>query len=153
MNKYGILLISSFASVSAWADCWSDAAQMYSVDPDLLKAIAWKESKGWTGAIGSPLKDGNVALGLMQINTVHLPVFRKYGVKKNDFFEPCTSIKMGAYVLADCIKAKGANWNAVGCYYGGAGSKAYRAMDGYIADVKVYYKAFRKQSLTTSMDE
>ena len=47
----------------------------------LLKAIAWKESRGWTGAVGPKLKDGNRALGLMQINTIHLPNLARFGIR------------------------------------------------------------------------
>lgn len=146
------ILLSSFFGVaclgvqSAKAECWDEAASMYGHDPYILKAIAWKESKGYVGAVGSLLKDGNRALGLMQINTIHLPVLSKQGINRTDLFDPCTSQKVGAWVLADCLKKKGDIWIAVGCYYGGPASKAYTAMRLYAKDVKKYYEGYKRKA-------
>lgn len=131
---------------SAKAACWDEAANMYGHDPYILKAIAWKESKGYVGAVGSLLRDGNRALGLMQINTIHLPALRKYGITRNDLFDPCTSQKVGAWVLADCLKKKGDIWVAVGCYYGGSASKAYTAMRLYSIDVRKFYENYKRKA-------
>lgn len=128
------------------AQCWNEAAAMYGHDPYLLKAIGWKESKGYVGAVGSLLKDGNRALGVMQINTIHLPELKKHGIYRSDLFDPCTSIKVGAWVLADCLKYYGEVWRSVGCYYGGKYSKAYTAMRNYSLDVKKHYQAYKKQA-------
>jgi hypothetical protein len=38
-------------SDKAAASCWDEAGRSYGIDPLLLKAIAWKESRGWTGAV------------------------------------------------------------------------------------------------------
>lgn len=131
---------------TAKAACWETAAAMYGHDPYLLKAIGWKESRGHIGAVGSLLKDGNRALGLMQINTIHLPALRKQGITRNDLFDPCTSQKVAAWVLADCLKKKGEVWAAVGCYYGGPASKAYSAMRNYANDVRKYYEGYKRQA-------
>lgn len=118
---------------------------MYNIDPLLLKAIAWKESKGHVGAVGSLLPDGNRALGLMQINTIHMPLLQKHGYRKEDLFDACTSQIIGAYVLADCMAKKGRTWAAVGCYYGGSASKAYTAMRVYERDVRKNYEGYKRQ--------
>jgi soluble lytic murein transglycosylase-like protein len=141
-----IALGSVFGFQAVKAECWDEAASMYGHDPYILKAIAWKESKGYVGAVGSLLKDGNRALGLMQINTIHLPALRKQGISRNDLFDPCTSQKVGAWVLADCLKKKGDIWTAVGCYYGGPASKAYTAMKLYAKDVKKYYEGYKAKA-------
>ncbi|WP_080947424.1 lytic transglycosylase domain-containing protein [Moraxella bovoculi] len=122
--------------------CWTEAGQKYDIDPLLLMAIGWKESNGRPNAVGPPLPDGNVALGLMQINTIHLPELRKWGIRRNDLFNPCTSIHVGAYVLRDCINRFGEIWRSVGCYYGGPNSKAYTAMKNYSRDVQKYYASY-----------
>ncbi len=41
--------------VAASATCWDTAGRGYGIDPLLLQAIAWKESRGWTGAVGPKL--------------------------------------------------------------------------------------------------
>ena len=149
----GISLFTAtlFGFQSVKAECWEEAAAMYGHDPYLLKAIGWKESRGHVGAVGSLLKDGNRALGLMQINTIHLPRLNKLGIHRSDLFDACTSQKVGAWVLADCLKKKGDIWVAVGCYYGGPASRAYTAMRGYANDVRRYYEGYkRKEGMPTT---
>lgn len=145
-NQYCCCLIPLLlsASFSAKAECWAEAAEQYSVDPLLLMAIGWKESRGRIASVGPKLKDGNQAIGLMQINTIHLKMLSKYGITKDHLFEPCVSQKVAAYVLADCIKKFGQKWSAVGCYYGGPASQAYKAMRIYENDVKRYYYGYMR---------
>lgn len=129
----------------ASATCWDEAGRGYGIDPLLLKAIAWKESRGWTGAVGPKLKDGNRALGLMQINTIHLPNLARFGIRREHLFDACTSQKVGAWVLADCIQRFGATWKSVGCYYAGPASTNVSAQVEYVRDVQRFYEGYRKQ--------
>ena len=137
-----IVVFIGFSVNSAKANCWEQAGSRYNIDPLLLMAIGWKESRGKPTAVGPPLSDGNVALGLMQINTIHLPRLRTHGIRRDDLFDACTSINVGASVLRDCINKFGNIWRSVGCYYGGPASKAYSAMAGYSADVQRYYQGY-----------
>jgi soluble lytic murein transglycosylase-like protein len=141
-----IAVAALLVPVAASATCWEEAGQWYGIDPLLLKAIAWKESRGWTGAVGPKLPDGNRALGVMQINTIHLPVLSQYGIRREDLFDACTSQKVGAWVLADCIQRFGATWKAVGCYYAGPASKNVAAQVEYVMDVQRYYDGYRRQA-------
>lgn len=136
-----------FLPGKAKASCWEKAGNDYGIDPLLLKAIAWKESRGWSGAIGPRLKDGNRALGLMQVNTIHLPSLARFGVRREHLFDPCTSQKVGAWVLSDCIQRFGATWKAVGCYYAGPASTNVVAQVAYVRDVKRFYEGYRRQAL------
>ncbi|KMQ81320.1 Conjugative transfer transglycosylase [Candidatus Burkholderia pumila] len=120
------------------------AGSQYSIDPALLKAIAWKESRGWTGARGPMLKDGNQALGLMQINTVHLPTLVRAGIQRRDLFDACTSQRISAWVLASCIAQFGSTWKAVGCYNTGPASTNTAAQIRYVRDVQRYYAAYKR---------
>ena len=135
---------------TAWATCWEEAGDGYGIDPLLLKAIAWKESRGWTGAVGPRLKDGNRALGLMQINTIHLPSLARFGIGREQLFDACTSQKVGAWVLADCIQRFGATWKAVGCYYAGPASTNHKAQATYVSDVQRFYEGYRQQARQVS---
>jgi lytic transglycosylase, catalytic len=138
----GFALLPAVASAS----CWEEAAQRYGIDPLLLKAIAWQESRGWTGAIGPKLPDGNQALGLMQINTIHLPALAKFGIRREDLFDACINQKVGAWILADCMRRFGQIWRAVGCYYAGPGSKNFSAQEKYVSGVRRYYEGYRCKS-------
>lgn len=142
--KYCLGATLLMIGLNANSACWAEAAQQYSVDPVLLMAIGWKESRGHIGSIGPRLKDGNQAIGLMQINTIHLQMLSRYGITKDQLFDPCVSQKVGAFVLADCIKRFGQTWKAVGCYYGGPASKAYTAMRIYTNDVRRYYYGYMR---------
>lgn len=136
------LMLSVMFCSQAKAACWNDAGAKYGIDPLLLMAIGWQESRGNPNAVGPPLKDGNVALGLMQINTIHLPNLRKQGIGRRDLFNPCISVHVGAQVLRDCINKFGEIWRSVGCYYGGPNSKAYTAMANYSKDVQKHYSRY-----------
>lgn len=129
----------------AHATCWLEAGQQYGVETALLKAIAWQESRGYPNAVGPKLPDGNVALGLMQINTIHLPTLAKFGIRREHLFDACTSQKVGAWVLADCIQRFGATWKAVGCYYAGPASKNVPAQLEYVQSVQRYYAGYVRQ--------
>ena len=132
------------------ASCWEEAGRHYAIDPLLLQAIGWKESRGWSHAVGPTLKDGNQALGVMQVNTIHLPALAAFNIQRQDLFDACTSQKVGAWVLSDCIKIFGSTWKAVGCYYAGAKSKAVTAQVAYVQDVQRFYAAYRQQQTLVS---
>lgn len=118
----------------------------FGIDPLLLKAIAWKESRGHADAVGPLLKDGNVALGQMQINTVHLPELRKFGIERRHLLNACVSQEVGAWVLADCMSKFGATWKSVGCYYTGPKSSNVVAQLEYVRDVQRFYAGYKKQA-------
>lgn len=139
------VFIAMLIQKAAIGVCWEQAAASYNLDPLLLKAIAWQESRGWTKAVGPKLKDGNRALGVMQINTIHLPTLAKKGIRREDLFDPCINQKVGAWILADCVKKFGPKWKAVGCYYAGPGSKNVAAQEQYVRSVQRFYADYKIQ--------
>ncbi|KVL85329.1 lytic transglycosylase domain-containing protein [Burkholderia stagnalis] len=140
-----IILVCGHASI-VHAACWNEAAAMYDVDPILLKAIGWHESRGWSGAKGPILPDGNRAIGVMQINTVHLPTLTRVGIRREDLLDACTSEKVGAWVLANCISQFGPTWKAVGCYNTGPASNNVAAQLRYVRSVQRYYAAYQRDA-------
>jgi len=52
----------------------------------------------------------------MQINSRWIPILRKYGLQEDELFDPCTSIRVGAWILAQNIARLGNTWDAVGAY-------------------------------------
>ncbi|HEM7902611.1 lytic transglycosylase domain-containing protein [Burkholderia cenocepacia] len=125
---------------------FNEAAALYHLDPDLLRAITWVESRGVPSAIGPRLPDGHRAWGAAQINDVHLPELVSYGVTQRDLLNPCVNLKLSAWVLANCIQAKGATWAAVGCYNTGPGSTNIAAQARYVRLVQRAYAGYRAQS-------
>lgn len=95
--------------------CWEEAAQRYGVNVYLLYAIAKTESNLNPSAINRN-KNGSYDVGLMQINSSWFPVLRKYGIDEKQLYQPCVSIHVGAWILAQNIRSLGYSWDAVGAY-------------------------------------
>ena len=55
------------------ADCWVETASRYDIEPELLQAIAAVESGNRADAINTTNSNGTRDIGLMQINSIHLP--------------------------------------------------------------------------------
>jgi soluble lytic murein transglycosylase-like protein len=140
-------LSTLLVAVYSHASCWQEASNVHKVDPILLQSVGWQESRGRTAAVGPLLPDGNRALGVMQINTIHLPALKAQGISRNDLFDPCTSVMVGAWVLRDCINRFGQSWRAVGCYYAGPNSRAFTAMEGYVQQVQKHYEGYLRDAI------
>lgn len=102
------------ASLPAQA-CWDEAAERYQVNSALLYAIARTESGLNPLAVGRN-RNGSRDIGLMQINSAWLPTLAAYGISERDLFRPCTSIHVGAWLLARNFERLGYTWEAVGAY-------------------------------------
>ena len=108
---FAISLIAAFPANA----CWEQAAARYSVSSELLYAIARTESGLNPQAIGHN-RNGSRDIGLMQINSTWLPQLSKHGIAERDLFDPCTSIHVGAWILAGNVQRLGYTWEAVGAY-------------------------------------
>jgi hypothetical protein len=137
---------ASAATDACHGDPFSAAAAIYQLDPDLLRAITWVESRGIPGAVGPRLSGGHRAWGAAQINDIHLPELVSYGVTRSDLLDPCINLKLSAWVLANCIRSKGATWAAVGCYNAGPASSNTAAQAKYVRLVQHAYAGYRAQS-------
>ncbi|WP_420475228.1 lytic transglycosylase domain-containing protein [Noviherbaspirillum sp. ST9] len=119
MRRYpsaGLLFLLS-APACAFA-CWEQAAQRYSVPAELLYAIARVESGLNPQAVNRShvTRTGSYDIGLMQINSSNLRTLARYGIHEPDLYDPCTSIHVGAWLLAHRFYRHGASWDAVGAY-------------------------------------
>jgi len=108
-----ISIFIALIATDSWAFCFEEAGAMYGVSPMLLYAIAKTESNFNPKAINKNL-NGSYDYGVMQINSVHYKTLgRDLWLSLSD---PCTNVKVGAWILAQCIKRYGQTWEAVGCY-------------------------------------
>lgn len=98
--------------------CWEEAAQRYGVSAQLLYAIARVESDLNPNAINRSHRSrtGSYDIGLMQINTSHLRMLARYGIRERDLYDPCINIHVGAWLLAQSFSRHGATWDGVGSY-------------------------------------
>lgn len=120
MRTQRLVLILLVLTGTVQANCWQLAASRYHVDPLLLYAIAKVES-GLNPHARNINGDGSEDIGLMQINSRHLPALAQFGITERHLItQPCTSVMVGAWILAGFIQQKGYGWQAVGAYNAGA---------------------------------
>ncbi|CAM2854208.1 MULTISPECIES: transglycosylase SLT domain-containing protein [Pseudomonas] len=121
--RLGLLLFILGGASEARAYCWAEVARQYDIEPELLQAIAAVESGYRAEAMNYSNNNGTRDIGLMQINSIHLPRLLKLGITEQRLLdEPCLSVEVGASILADFIKQFGYNWTAVGAYNVGPGA-------------------------------
>ena len=109
-----ILLLLSMAIPARGEElCFDEAGVAYGINPQILRAIAKVESNFNPRAVNWN-KNGTYDFGIMQINSSW-----GYSLGRdwwNTLGDPCSNIKGGAMILADCMKKYGYSWEAIGCY-------------------------------------
>ena len=118
VSRYLVAVLLTFAAASISTPsyaCWEEAGLRYGVNPSVLVAIARTESSMNPNAVNRN-RDGTYDLGLMQINSRWFPMLRKYGIGEQQLRQPCFSIHVGAWILAQNMQRFGNSWDAVGAY-------------------------------------
>lgn len=138
----GLLMLSSPVIAQ---DCFELAGRDYKIDPDLLRAISWKESRYRVNAIGINPVTG-YGSGLMQVDSQHFNELARYGIKPEHLTtDPCMNIYTGAYYLAIAFKKWGVSWEAVGAYNAGfkKSERQNRRRLAYASDVYRIYTGIK----------
>jgi soluble lytic murein transglycosylase-like protein len=119
-------------------DIFNEAARAKKLDPDLLRAIAQKESSMNPRAIG----DAGKSFGLMQI---WKDTAKRYGVTDTDtLFQPYNNITIASRILSDNVAHLGNNYsidNLIASYNAGPDLIPYP--HSYVAAVKQHYYLFK----------
>ena len=110
-----VLAVFLFAAESASAFCFDEAGKMYHVDPLLLWSIAKHESRMKPDAVNVN-SNGSMDYGLMQINSWWVKKKKISPAQWQSLGDPCINVKVGAWILSQCIRQHGYTWKAVGCY-------------------------------------
>lgn len=135
---FTVLLSFSAAAV----DCFDAAGRDYNIDPDLLRAVSFRESSFRTDAINR-VSDTKYAVGLMQIHSQNFKELNQYGIHENSLkTDPCMNIYTGAYYLAKFIYLEKDIWQGVGAYNAGRKKSQVQELkrQRYANEIYVIYK-------------
>lgn len=138
--RYAVMALAQVCAVKVSASCWTEVADRYSIEPQLLFAIADVESKLDPRAVNQN-RNGSRDVGLMQINSLHLPKLKSRGITEQRLLnEPCLAIDVGASILSEFIARHGYNWTAVGAYNAGSAANREPLRRRYALKVYKRYK-------------
>ena len=104
------------AASPARADCIDAAAAHHRVNAHVLRAIGWHESRLRPSAMNVNT-NGSTDIGAFQINTIHLPELRRYGIDQVALKNGCVAAYVGAWHYKKQIRQFGNTWAAVGAYH------------------------------------
>jgi soluble lytic murein transglycosylase-like protein len=127
---------------AAHADCLDDAAMFHGVSPSLLRSIAMQES-GMRSWVTNRNTNGSEDIGLMQINSIHLPRLGRYGITRAHLFDGCINAYVGAWILRENIQRFGPTWKAVGAYNASSSDKQLR----YANQIHARWQALQRAAL------
>lgn len=151
INMKRFLLLGTLISSISNASCFDTVGSKYRLDPDYLRAIAFKESKYKPQSIGKN-KDGTIDIGMMQINSSNIDWLRRafpdISIRKL-LVDTCYNIHVGGYVLNENFKIYGRRWVAVGDYNAGGKNnpKRIKIRYNYAREVNNYYNQIKKGTL------
>lgn len=107
----------SFHAFAQNGDCITQAAQCFQVNPLLIKAIIWHESRNQPQALNFN-KNKTVDVGIMQINTVHFSSLKSRGIDEQRLRkDSCANVFSGTWILKQKIERYGYTWDGIGSYH------------------------------------
>jgi soluble lytic murein transglycosylase-like protein len=109
------LLLLALRTAAASADCLDDAAVYHHVSPALAHAMAMQESSMNPAAVNTNA-DGTRDIGLLGINTTHLPELVKYGITERSLFDRCVNAYVGMWIAEQNFARHGYTINGLGAY-------------------------------------
>ncbi|WP_233829302.1 lytic transglycosylase domain-containing protein [Paraburkholderia sp. ZP32-5] len=112
-------------------DCFDKAGAYQGVNPLVLRAVAWRESKGDAAAINHNA-NGSIDVGQLQINSIHFPELKNQGIPSRALTDPCVNIFVAAWLLKQKMVRYGNTWRAIGAYH----SESPHERDAYARSIQ-----------------
>lgn len=152
LSKLILLFLPITVHTAAEAYCWAQAGQRYGVAPELLHAIAGVESNFDSRAVNKShySRTRSYDIGLMQINSSHLPALKQHGITEEALFDdPCTNVHVGAWLLSQSLRRHGPTWNALGAY--NASCSRLKGDDCAEARAKYAWRVYRRLNASVAV--
>lgn len=148
MSIRAFLLLALLVPIPSFADCYDMAGRDYNIEPDLLRAVSFRESSWRDNALNYVSPD-SYAIGRMQIHSQNFNHLSQFGISPEHLKrDVCLNIYTGAYYLAIAFKRWGYSWRAVGAY--NAGFKDSPAQERkrkiYAGEVKMIYDGIKQNN-------
>lgn len=96
--------------------CIVPASTFHGVNPWLLRAVLEVESGLKPDAIGKN-SNGTIDIGIGQMNSMHLPELKKYGIEAAHLTDACVATYVAAWHLKKLVTQYGNTWEAVARYH------------------------------------
>lgn len=122
-------------------ECVVASSAYYNVPPEIVVTLAIQEG-GRLGRV-SKNSNGTVDMGPMQINSIHLDRFRRYGVSREHIINnECVNVAVGAYILRrEMNDSPNDYWRAAGNYH----SRTPVYHNRYLRSIQAIYLRLHKQ--------
>lgn len=118
-------------SAARAGDCYEEAGAYQGVNPLVLRAVAWYESKGDPMAVNRNA-NGSIDVGRSQINSVHFNDLARQGVPHRALTDPCVNTYVAAWLLKQKMVKYGNTWRAIGAYH----SETPKLRDAYARNIE-----------------
>jgi soluble lytic murein transglycosylase-like protein len=112
-------------------DCFEQAAVYQGVNPLILRAVAWHESKGDPAAVNRNA-NGSIDVGQLQINSVHFSDLKRLGIPHRALTDACVNIYVAAWLMKQKMVKYGNTWRAIGAYH----SESPKERDAYARSIQ-----------------
>ncbi|BAN23034.1 lytic transglycosylase catalytic [Caballeronia insecticola] len=112
-------------------DCFEQAGAYQGVNPLVLRAVAWRESKGDAAALNRNT-NGSIDVGQLQINSIHFPDLARQGIPHRALNDPCVNVFVAAWLLKQKMVKYGNTWRAIGAYH----SESPKHRDAYARSIQ-----------------
>ena len=127
-----VLLGASLLTGAARADdCFEQAGAYQGVNPLVLRAVAWFESKGDAAAVNRNA-NGSIDVGQLQINSIHFADLARQGIPHRALTDPCVNVFVAAWLLKQKMVKYGNTWQAIGAYH----SESPKNRDAYARSIQ-----------------
>ncbi|AET88980.1 MULTISPECIES: lytic transglycosylase domain-containing protein [Caballeronia] len=120
-----------FASAARADDCFEQAGAYQGVNPLVLRAVAWRESKGDAAAVNRNA-NGSIDVGQLQINSIHFSDLARHGIPHRALTDPCVNVFVAAWLLKQKMVKYGNTWQAIGAYH----SESPKHRDAYARSIQ-----------------